>query len=191
MTTMLKAIGWPETDKNRAEGGRRTRWSRKHTLVAAALGALVLFWMVAAGPSNREVALSFAGFTNYNGELHAWLWFTNGALPSVWWVPSVSHKTGDAWVGDGEVGPTIHEKIPDWERWPVLDPAHQVYLISFKVREAKLPLRVITLVQERSSGLAGVKERMEQWNYEHWQRRSQYVAHGRRYYATNEFWNQP
>ena len=85
----------------------------------------------------------------------------------------------------------IHEQVPDPKGFPVLDAAHQAKLISFKVDNTNLPMRLVVLVQERSGGLAGIKEKLQQWNYDHWHRRSRWVAGGRRYSVTNDFWMSP
>jgi hypothetical protein len=163
----------------------RARWLA--LIAVLLLAATVTCWP--RNPHTREPVISFAGFKNHGTELHAWFWFTNGSLPSVHWITSVSHKIENDWHDGGGVGVMIHEKKPEWyrDRWPSVDPAHQIYLVSFKVTDTSLPLRVVMLVQERSSGIVGLKETLQQLNYDHFQRRSMYVAGGRRYSVTNEF----
>ncbi len=180
-------VGAEERNGTTAGGGRAAGGRERVMAAGVALSVFILSWMLFSWPSNQEIELSFVRFNHHNNELHAWCWFTNGARPSVWSIQSVSHKIDGEWMDDGQANVTIHEKLPDWEKWPAVDAAHQVYLLSFKVREAKLPLRVILLVQERSSGLTGLKETLQQWDNDYWHRKSYVVAGGRRYYVTNEF----
>ena len=159
------------------------------------LGLVAALVFTGGGAKNRDVTLTFVGFSNYDRgwpdhkmEMHAWFWFTNGARPSLHWFQSVSRKIGDHWVGGGGVGPWIHERVPAAEGFQILDPPHQAQLRSFKVDDVKSPMRIVVLVQERSGGLAGMKEKWQQWDNDHWHKKSEYVAHGRRYSVTNEFW---
>lgn len=159
------------------------------------LGIALWFVSTRGGPKNRDVTLKFVGISNHgfrypsnHTELHVWFWLTNGARPSLHWFTSVSRRIGDEWVDEGAVGPWMHQRVPAPTKDPVLDPAHQAQLRSFKVLDAKTPLRIVVLVQERSGGLAGIKERLQQFNYDHIKKRSWWVANGRRYTVTNEFW---
>lgn len=185
------SVAAPEAARPR---GRR-KW---FVLGALGLGLAALWVFSGGGSSNRELTVTIAGFSNYmsgwpprDAGVHAWCWVTNGPYPSTFWVTSVVERTDGRWVDRGGVGITSHERIPDKTVGPVLDPAGGAQLISFAVSSTASPVRVVLDVQEGSGGLAGLKERWQQFNYDHIKKQSRWVAGGRRYAVTNEFHPKP
>ncbi len=149
--------------------------------------------------SNRDIALFFAGFTNYDrgpyvGEpdryqgLHAWFWVTNGSQPATWAVTSFSQKIGERWWELPLTNTWIHETIPESDSFAHLDSPHMIKLISFSVSETNLPIRIVITSTERATGFRGIMDVLHQFDADHIHKLSYIIVNGRHYSVTNEFY---
>ena len=174
----------------------RKRARRKWIITGAGLlaaGAIVVF---SGGESQGgRPTLTFAGFSNdvvyfprERSVIRAWFWFTNGAAPVSCGMMPLRSVSGDVLADDAMAPPGIYERMPDTNSFDDLVLPHQALLFGAEVREAKLPLRAVISVHERSSGLARTKETVHQWLYQYLRPGSTYFPDVQTYSVTNEFW---
>ena len=158
-----------------------------------------IFRVAGSGASNHDVALSFAGFTNYDQGpyvpkpgryqgIHALFWFTNGPQPGLWWLMSVSRKSGERWEELPVTNIWIHETVSKSDPLRHLDSPHMATLFSFFVSETNLPLRVVITSAERATGFRGIMDMVRQFDNDHIHKRSYIFISGRHYSVTNEFY---
>lgn len=170
-------------------GAKRSQRGRKWALAGIVVVLLAAVFVFSGGGSAKpDFTMSFVGFSNYNGKTHAFVWLTNGSRPAIWWLMPVCRSNDGRWVMFRPKDQLVHAHLPRPTTGQIYRPPHLSELNSFEVGEAKLPLRVWVMVRERSSGLTGMREAVQEWYSAHMQQKPRLFPGGQRYSVTNEFW---
>ena len=151
---------------------------RKWIFVAALLLCSFLLALRFAGPSNRDLALGFVGFTNSGTQSHALFWMTNRTSPELWWFHHASLQIGDNWREDGSNYP----QLLFFDYYGPPETRDVVRLVGVPVSATNVPLRVVFECLEQIP----IRDKVEEFYQQRIRKRSVYVASGRHYFVTNE-----
>jgi hypothetical protein len=137
---------------------------------------------------NRDFTLAFAGFNDTKGQTEALFWTTNGQVAAVNQIQEISRRVGGAWIKETTGPLSVYETIPYTD--PIgadfCDAPHLVQLIGVPVTHTNCPLRLVIRCRERSPGLAGVRDRLQNFYYNRIKGLSIAILRGRDYCVTNE-----